>query len=968
MARRRRRSRNRGQRGFLLIALIALLAMGGLYFLLGNLSPESMHAQSQQRTVQALGEAREALVGYAVRFRDEQLKTGTSGLVYGYLPLPDLGSSRNNNTGCTQEGCDAANFTGNALNVMAIGRFPWRALGTGPLRDGNGECLWYAVSGSHQRIQRGSPMNWDTLSHIDIVVADGSAAMVSAITSPHDRPIAVIFSPGPPLAGQNRGASATDTVTQCGGNYAVNNYLDPSAAADLAGITNYLAGSVNSASGNSSVANKPLSSAGTVNRRSDGTLVAGICPAGSAVGCAVVANDSGTTVTSELLFRTLRGSSHFRTDINAMLERMTNCLRDQIAAGVGVMPAALSGLTSPGDKSTGRIPDNACYDDMQHPLGYFSHYKDQVFVASKIAGDLTVTDTKSTADANDDTSATCQAALIFASQRGAKNPVPTDSGESLVQLRNGHPVSATNTVANTNWPPNYLEGNNLAGLITTGASNFIGPSVFAQVTAGHSASQDIVRCIPAGPSLTSVQSPALADAGLSQLAAYNPATRTVTLGALGVSSNNGAPAYALYGCTWTPETHVTGNGLRVYFRFSIIDRGDGFVFAMIDGDRNSANVCGAARQHLGYSGNNDPDQSTNGLLPGIVGNETAIIAYPKIGIEFDNTKATGTTTTAGDPLLAGRNDPDYTPPQDNDAHAAIVYWGDETAIATGTACNAAGQCPYTGGNCNTLGRCPAVRYCNLSDRMCYLRPEYDDNVHGFPVPPDASARPAPRNPPAVDPFPNPAYNPAPGLVTLDRLGSTLASSREFHVRVEVTRTYDGSSADAKDRKGTYKVETWIVAEGVDSRQIVAVSNTTRPMSEIYPGFAATLSNNGIRYDEPRDACVAGACPSGQTCASGTCYANGPPVIYDLPMGSCDARQKCSGPPLLKRNACAAGNTCPGGQSCGADNNCYDTLYSCGSDNICYGEAFRTMRLGFTNGQGTQDQVINISDFVTTWLP
>jgi len=187
-------------------------------------------------------------------------------------------------------------------------------------------------------------------------------------------------------------------------------------------------------------------------------------------------------------------------------------------------------------------------------------------------------------------------------------------------------------------------------------------------------------------------------------------------------------------------------------------------------------------------------------------------------------------------------------------------------------------------------------------------------------------------------------------------------------RVEFTRTYDGSPIDAKDRKATYKVESWIVAEGVDTQQIVAVKNTTRPMSELYPGLAATLSNNGVRYDEPRGACVAGACPAGQSCASGTCYSNGPPVIHDLPMGSCDAQQKCSGSSLLKRNSCAAGSICPSGQSCGADNYCYDALYSCGSDNICYGEAFRTMRLGFTNGQGTQDQLINISDFVTTWLP
>ena len=43
-----------------------------------------------------------------------------------------------------------------------------------------------------------------------LVVANGAAAMASAIASAHDRPIAVIFSPGPALSGQNRGPVAGD--------------------------------------------------------------------------------------------------------------------------------------------------------------------------------------------------------------------------------------------------------------------------------------------------------------------------------------------------------------------------------------------------------------------------------------------------------------------------------------------------------------------------------------------------------------------------------------------------------------------------------------------------------------------------------------------------------------------------------------------------------------------------------------
>ena len=80
------------------IALLAMLAMGGLYFGISNLSPESLREPPQQKTGDALAQAREALIGYAIRFRDEQLKQGTAGLVYGYLPIPDQGTSRNNKT------------------------------------------------------------------------------------------------------------------------------------------------------------------------------------------------------------------------------------------------------------------------------------------------------------------------------------------------------------------------------------------------------------------------------------------------------------------------------------------------------------------------------------------------------------------------------------------------------------------------------------------------------------------------------------------------------------------------------------------------------------------------------------------------------------------------------------------------------------------------------------------------------
>ena len=82
----------RPAKGFVLIALLAMLAVGGLYFFISNLSPEFLRNRAQQQTGDSLAQAREALIGYAIRFRDEQLAQGSGGLVYGYLPMPDLGT------------------------------------------------------------------------------------------------------------------------------------------------------------------------------------------------------------------------------------------------------------------------------------------------------------------------------------------------------------------------------------------------------------------------------------------------------------------------------------------------------------------------------------------------------------------------------------------------------------------------------------------------------------------------------------------------------------------------------------------------------------------------------------------------------------------------------------------------------------------------------------------------------------
>jgi hypothetical protein len=981
------RPRQQHNKGFMLIALIVILAMGGLYFLVSNLTPEAIEARRQAKTDEALMQAREALIGYALQYRSNPA-TSDADAMYGHLPTPDLGD-HTFSPSCVSEGCATKNSSVVTGNTVLVGRFPWKTVGTGPLRDGYGECLWYAVSATHRDVNSTTAtMNWDTLAAPDVLYGSGPAGL--AAVNAHQRPIAVIFSPGAAFDG---GRTASSDAPECGGNYDATHYVDTT--------LNY--------------AQRALS------------------------------------VTSDMIFSALRKSSVRSTnplkpdsvnrvpsyvdEINDMIDQMTTCARDQIAANAISANAKVAAPCTTALNSYG-------------PTGYYGNYSDQVFVAKCASCSVTVTHPPT----GYVQPPSCAGALLFGNQRNSTQDRSDSTKQSLAI--------------------NYLEGANLDSF-NSPDSTYTGDYAL-MTTATQSLGQDIVRCIPAGTSLNQVASSVLASLGLSQLTNYDAATRTLTLGAVGVSTTQvgTANAKALFGCSWTPESHSMGSGLRSYFKFNIANTGEGFTFAIIDGDRNGINVCGAAQQHLGYSGNNTT---------------TPFIAYPKIGIEVDTTETTAQkkafNPTLSNTLTNGRSDPNYT-----GGHVAIVYWG--------------GENPYPTGDIITSCIAPKYWSSDVWPGACYLPQEEDDNVHGLP-PPDASPRPSPRNPAAPA---TPATPPA-GVYKLDPSLSQIPTNIDVHVRVEIskraptsltsvrvapqtniilsspgaaldgitmanddrvlltaqdapadngiyswngaasamtrttdantattllgattqvaagtyagttwrqtatittlgtdavnwvryvvnnytvrvatrtnimlsgpgatldgitmtngdrvlvtaqstpadngvyswngatsamTRTTDANTATAmleataNATEGTnagttwrqtatvntlgtdkitwsqyvnhYLIEAWILAEsGTVANQIAAMKNTSQPMSQLYPGFTPHL----------RDL----------------------PLIYDIQGGTCP----CS------------------------------TSQVCGSDNVCYTKTFQNVRLGFTNSQSTaaKDQLINITNFTTTWLP
>jgi len=212
-------SRQRGS------ALLAILIMIGIFatLLVGALK-NTPQIERDAITADARSKAKDALIGYAVAYPEQNLVSGKPVYVPGHLPCPDMGTGT--------EGIEASSC--GAKGGSAIGRLPWKTLGLPPLRDGAGECLWYAVSGTFKSGVKPDLLNWDSDGQFRIMAENGTTVIAGADAANFDgtHPVAVIFSAGAPLSGQNR-AKAASGVSECGGNYTAANYLET-----LAGINN----------------------------------------------------------------------------------------------------------------------------------------------------------------------------------------------------------------------------------------------------------------------------------------------------------------------------------------------------------------------------------------------------------------------------------------------------------------------------------------------------------------------------------------------------------------------------------------------------------------------------------------------------------------------------------------------------------------------------------------------------------
>jgi type II secretory pathway pseudopilin PulG len=193
------------QRGAALLIMLVMLVIGIAAVLVNSLTSSTVNTARQEKTAAALAQAKDALIGYAVTYGDTH-----SGQVHGYLPCPD-------NAGGNPEGSAEPNC--GTQDVSVIGRLPWATLDLPTLRDGNGECLWYAVSGTYKNMPKTGLMNWDTNGQFQAFASDSTLIT----TDSGNQVVAVIFAPGAAQTGQDRSGT---TAPVCGGNYTAANYLD----------------------------------------------------------------------------------------------------------------------------------------------------------------------------------------------------------------------------------------------------------------------------------------------------------------------------------------------------------------------------------------------------------------------------------------------------------------------------------------------------------------------------------------------------------------------------------------------------------------------------------------------------------------------------------------------------------------------------------------------------------------------
>jgi hypothetical protein len=545
--------RSRRQHGYALLFMLIVLVVGSLYSVVSQLDAVQAKYLQAQGTGGTLKLAKDALLGYATTYRDNN-----SSDVFGYLPCPSTYVGTNPDMwGTADSTCTAG----------AIGLLPYKTLGLPDLRDADGNCLWYAVSGSFKNSAQVPPLNWDTQGQFTIVgmsvapeQGDGGAA-------------AVIIAPGAALT-----AHATQPNGPC--------RVDPT------GIGSYLESYT--AATNTFTPGVP----GTSN------------------------NDVLAWITPKEIFDRIVKRSDFSNPLAASPAGQINTLIDRIRAGLELriqndifkgtstsLPTNASSYTpAPAGIKVGEVDTAMDVGVVNQPsyATYLANWGEQFRQA--VCSDLA----SPCLDVNNGGTANCRGAVVFGGRTANGQPRTTaQKGSSLAILAN------------------YFEsGSNTGGLdLLNGSGKFVGSTSYSALTPAA----DVAACLGAGSFVSLTQNAAAFSSGTVAPNGAGSAVAGVSGVGTGSPAINlgSSTASASSGCVWYPTALPLGSSLRLYFKYRIDSSltgstPRGYTFALADANTNSPYstapyMCGTSGSaHLGYAGAPGSGTATNGLTTSII--------------------------------------------------------------------------------------------------------------------------------------------------------------------------------------------------------------------------------------------------------------------------------------------------------------------------------------------------------------
>ena len=216
-----------------------VMLLTGTILLATNYSRNEQKLDNEELTTRALSAAKEALIAYASTFNQIESGGGISreGMM-GFLPCPERDTS-------PSEGQSPVNCFSQYQSF--IGRIPWKTLGIEPLKDGSGNCLWYAVSSEYKNggegsydatalpagsgLSRTDMLNDDSNGSFELFNRNGDLIKGAAAD---DRPVAIIIAPGKIIPGQVR---AFDKTTHCGDDFDAAQFMEVFNTIDNTAIT-----------------------------------------------------------------------------------------------------------------------------------------------------------------------------------------------------------------------------------------------------------------------------------------------------------------------------------------------------------------------------------------------------------------------------------------------------------------------------------------------------------------------------------------------------------------------------------------------------------------------------------------------------------------------------------------------------------------------------------------------------------